>query len=800
MFPGHQHVRSETSAPARQTRPGARFLAATLAALALAGAAFAQVPTVLVHQFDSQDVLLGTALAAEVADALDGSAVVIGPEVAPAAVPPLVVEGGFINPARVVEPTVMYGPAGADLLLGTTGVDVVVTGYLEERDDRLSLFVTVAHEDRLHTGELTTDPARPERLVLLAAALVGHVLDGLYPDGAPHYARPESLPTLTGGFTGPYGDYVRAVALAGSGLRDDALEALRAAVGQEGVPERAAELLADLEAVIAADEAPPADAASAARRAYFTLQGPTSDVSLSSAAFEVMYEATGLPSAAAWQGALAASVNDRAGAEEAYGRAAAYPYGAVARHSFLRARGQEGDPGAVAALIADPRRATAAALLGAALTAELEGDRDTQVQALEALTRAAPFLTYPLEALSYIYFDRDDGRSAARVLAVAVELDPESDLYWTNLGWAYYLVGQLGPSEEASLRALELDGTQVVAAYNLGLVRTVTGRLAEAMPAYERAVRFDPEVNDEAIADLENALELFPDEPGVEFALGFLLELDGRRQEAREAYRRFVERAGDDLAGFVAEARSRLEVLDQPLPPMEIVGPTRLTLGARGPEAAPFHPGDEVHPTFELSTPGDELPARVQVRVELRRVGETGDPLVASEAAIQVPPGAVGYVVDSVAIALPNDLAAGAYRIDVRAVGGEEQSAETSINFEVAGEPQALRQLLGRNLTMTSLRSGQPLYGVSDLGRAGQLVDVLIEELRYAADAAEEALPTVEVGRFQGMSGGELFRSSTSQDVEDFLDYVLASGSRDVRFAFVDAYAQWALDGAPEAP
>src|SRR5690606_32305895 len=138
--------------------------------------------------------------------------------------------------------------------------------------------------------------------------------------------------------------------------------------------------------------------------------------------------------------------------------------------------------------------------------------------------------------------------------------------------------------------------------------------------------------------------------------------------------------------------------------------------------------------------------------------------------------GAVGYVVDSVAIALPNDLAAGAYRIDVRAVGGEEQSVETSMNFEVAGEPQALRQLLGRNLTMTSLRSGQPLYGVSDLGRAGQLVDVLIEELRYAADAAEEALPTVEVGRFQGMSGGELFRSSTSQDVEDFLDYVLASG------------------------
>ena len=35
---------------------------------------------------------------------------------------------------------------------------------------------------------------------------------------------------------------------------------------------------------------------------------------------------------------------------------------------------------------------------------------------------------------------------------------------------------------------------------------------------------------------------------------------------------------------------------------------------------------------------------------------------------------------------------------------------------------------------------------------------------------------------------------------EDFLDYLLASGSRDARFAFVDAYAQWAIDGAPETP
>src|SRR5690606_15878036 len=114
MFPGQEHVRSESQAVARAKRAGARFLFSLVVALALAGAALASGPTVLVHPFDSQDVLLGAALATEVADALDETSVVIGPEVAAAAVPPLAVEGGFINPARVVDPNDVYRPAGAD--------------------------------------------------------------------------------------------------------------------------------------------------------------------------------------------------------------------------------------------------------------------------------------------------------------------------------------------------------------------------------------------------------------------------------------------------------------------------------------------------------------------------------------------------------------------------------------------------------------------------------------------------------------------------------------------------------------
>src|SRR5690606_25745455 len=191
------------------------FLVFTLLALvlALAGAALANPTTVVVHQFESQDVILGAALAAETADSLDDSALVIGPEVASAAVPPLVVEGGFINPGRILQPGVMYRAAGADILRGATGADVAVTGYVEQRDDRLSLFLSMSSAQGLRTRELTAQPSNPLHLAMLAGAFVGSYLDEIDPEGSPHYARPADAPTLTGGFDTPYGAYARAVAL-----------------------------------------------------------------------------------------------------------------------------------------------------------------------------------------------------------------------------------------------------------------------------------------------------------------------------------------------------------------------------------------------------------------------------------------------------------------------------------------------------------------------------------------------------------------------------------------------------------
>ncbi|MEJ2287700.1 MAG: hypothetical protein P8Y02_03465, partial [Deinococcales bacterium] len=119
---------------------------------------------------------------------------------------------------------------------------------------------------------------------------------------------------------------------------------------------------------------------------------------------------------------------------------------------------------------------------------------------------------------------------------------------------------------------------------------------------------------------------------------------------------------------------------------------------------------------------------------------------------------------------------------------------------QVAGSPVLLRQLLGRGITMTSLDTGASLYGQGDLEHPGALPQVLVQELRATADQAEQALPKATSGRFQGLSGSQVFQQSTARDVTDFLQYLLASGAHDTSFTFVDAYAQWVLDGTPAKP
>lgn len=774
-------------------------MAQALLVLALLSSAFAT--SLVVYPFTSQDPLLGVVLADEISATFHEHAVVLGPDVAAGLVPPLVVVDGYINVGRILGGNVWTSPSGPELLRTGSGAQVAVSGTVEQYDGSTVLKLDVAYEGGMRRAELTAEPGDRGRLVNQAVRVIAPLL-GL--DSAPAAVPSPQL-------QGDYEAYARSVLLAASGLLSDA--AAVQAEQQDGTwPARAAELHDDLRAVAAGDVAlPHAQALNStdagrrlARRALMALSLETLHEAGAEAAFDTLADLTQLPVAFAWSGILASDRGDFAAAESAFA-ASAYPYGAALQASLQLAFGNAGAAlQMVDDLTATGAAAGSAALTGAYTVALLAEEVQRQKGALQALHRAAPFLAYPLQELSFIAFDEDDALAAAETLTVAVELEPESSLYWTNLGWANYLLGFLTESQQASERAIALDSNAYIAAYNLGLVHAVHGRLATALESYDYAVALDPAIHDEVIVDLVNARELYPGVSAVEYALARLYEAKGLRQDARTAYNRFVRMAAeegrqDEYSEYLQVAQQRLSALSAPLPPLEIFGDVTLHLGQRGPAAEPYHPGDPLYPSFELSTPGEQLPGLVNVTVSVLQQGADDDqpPLAEATASIETPPGAVGYVVDFVNVALPADLPAGDYVLLVDATSGEELAVNAQTSFSVAAGVVPLRQLFGRNVVMTGLEIESPLYGRADLNSVERVLDRMVQELHDAAPAAEAALPTVVGGRYDGQSGAQLFLNTTADDVALFLAYVAGTGTSETRFTFVDGFAQWAIDGAP---
>ncbi len=726
----------------------------------------------VIYPFSSQDVLLGVALADKLAEALENALEVIGPDISPNLAAPLIADGGFFSLLRLSEP--LDTPEGARLLLEVYGADQLISGSVRFIDGSLEAEVLLIDGSRTRSFRVSAaadDPA------LLARKIIAVISSRL---GVSASSSSSELD-----LSGSYGDYVRAVALVGGGELNEALSLINSVPESVSDEPRLAALKTDLETVSTADTA-----RGSLRLATMSLNLIPLDETLSIGYFQEAATTSSLPVIHTWIATLHASAQEDTLAQTAFDRAAeTSAYGRAARLAYRTV--MDLDTGSDAEVLLS--MSNRAALLSLALLANMRDNTELEKQSLRQLTQVAPRFIYPFERLSFIAFDEDDAMAAAEALAVAVRLVPESDLYWTNYGWATYLLGLLEQSEEASLRAIELDPNQFIAFYNLGLTRAVTGRLAQAMDAYSRALALDPQVDDEAIIDLENALELFPKQVGVHFALATLYEQKGRREEAAIQFETYLARGE---APFTSQAQARITVLRAPPPPLEISAGARLGLGANLLGTAPFQPGDRLYLAFELYTPGTELPGRISVRASLQ--DSTGAVLSEREIEVSPPRNAIGYVVNNLSLDLPTDLPAAEYQVIIEA-SAAEQKALSSLSFAVDGEVSFIRQLISRDISMLELETGSSLYDASDLGRSDEvLIGKLLTELRFTADVAEEALEglVISEGRFAGQSGGEMFAGSSAEDVSDFLTFFLSGSAASASFTFVDAYAQWAIDGA----
>ena len=98
------------------------------------------------------------------------------------------------------------------------------------------------------------------------------------------------------------------------------------------------------------------------------------------------------------------------------------------------------------------------------------------------------------------------------------------------------------------------------------------------MDAYADALSKDPEVNDAALEDLVNALELYPDESAIYYPLAVLQEQEGQREEATTSFEAFLSGEQTD-AFYTRSAEDRIEVLTAPPAPIEISEDINLALG-----------------------------------------------------------------------------------------------------------------------------------------------------------------------------------------------------------------------------
>jgi len=396
------------------------------------------------------------------------------------------------------------------------------------------------------------------------------------------------------------------------------------------------------------------------------------------------------------------------------------------------------------------------------------------------LTEIAPELPLAWEELSFAAFAKNDAALAKRALERALALLPEKNLYWTNLGWAHYLLGDYARSLAASLRSLQLEARSreeyAVPAYNLGLVRALYGDHLGARAAYNLALQVDQgEEFQAALKDLQEAKA-----PRLEFWQGYLAERAGLSEQALAHYQRFLQNhPKSPLAAWARRAVQQLATA------RVTVALERLMLRADDLEARPFSAGEAVFPQVNLQG----FPYLASGTLVTRLLDERGQVLQSASKSVLVRPLTTGTTQTGAAVQLP---AEGSYILEV-AYG----SARTRLEL-TARKPSLSRKLYTAGIELRDLDNAPLLSSAQMLSEQGEalVIQRVQAALRAAAPRAQQ-IPSLSrkltLGPYSGSSVAELLEKADETLIKAFLEAALERpdliGDNDV----VNSLAAWLL-------
>ena len=175
------------------------------------------------------------------------------------------------------------------------------------------------------------------------------------------------------------------------------------------------------------------------------------------------------------------------------------------------------------------------------------------------------------KALSYLH-DRQTAPALA-ALKEAVAIDPTAAVYRDTLGLLYLDRGRTDLAIENLRRAVELNPKYADAHFHLGTALAESRRWQEAVTAYQTAIAlptltvpdfahqnlglalYHLKRYQEAEEALRFALSLDPTLQAAYYHLGLLYAAEGRREEAKAAYRQAVRLGAESPFGQAAGAR-----------------------------------------------------------------------------------------------------------------------------------------------------------------------------------------------------------------------------------------------------
>ena len=144
-----------------------------------------------------------------------------------------------------------------------------------------------------------------------------------------------------------------------------------------------------------------------------------------------------------------------------------------------------------------------------------QNQHDDARMAGERALKLAPdqAITHNNLGFSYLYNDPKDFAKAEQHFQHAVDLDPNEDNYWVNMGDVHRAMRDLEAARNDYSKALQIDGENSIAAVKRGHVNSFLGNFDEARADYDTSIATGQEGNKSTLANYRAFVNLHAGEP-----------------------------------------------------------------------------------------------------------------------------------------------------------------------------------------------------------------------------------------------------------------------------------------------